>query len=246
VIRTGGALRGLQPVCGGLPGRLYFIAESRTEDGRWYPEFFRINFSRCIFCGMCEEACPTTAIQLTPDFEMAEFNRQNLVYEKEHLLISGPGKYPITTSTASPAWPLPASPKARPKTKRNRSTSRACCPEEHLWNLLSTVAALVAILATLRVITNANPVHALLNLIISLLAVAMIFFMPWRTFCRRAGNHRVCRRHHGAVRVRGDDAESGASNRAARIAVAAAVCMDCAGHLVTGAAVAVGQRPCQQ
>jgi len=66
----------------------------RPEDGRWYPEFFRINFSRCIFCGLCEEACPTTAIQLTPDFEMAEYNRQNLVYEKEHLLISGPGKYP--------------------------------------------------------------------------------------------------------------------------------------------------------
>ena len=72
------------------------IALQATEDenGRRYPEFFRINFSRCIFCGMCEEACPTTAIQLTPDFEMAEFNRQNLVYEKEHLLISGPGKYP--------------------------------------------------------------------------------------------------------------------------------------------------------
>jgi NADH-quinone oxidoreductase subunit I len=55
---------------------------------------FRINFSRCIFCGMCEEACPTTAIQLTPDFEMAEYNRQDLVYEKEDLLISGPGKIP--------------------------------------------------------------------------------------------------------------------------------------------------------
>ena len=38
------------------------------------------------------------------------------------------------------------------------------------------IAAAVAILATLRVITNANPVHALLNLIISLLAVAVIFF----------------------------------------------------------------------
>ncbi len=25
---------------------------------------------------------------------MAEYNRQNLVYEKEHLLISGPGKNP--------------------------------------------------------------------------------------------------------------------------------------------------------
>ncbi len=52
------------------------------------------NFSRCIFCGLCEEACPTTAIQLTPDFEMGEYKRQDLVYEKEDLLISGPGKYP--------------------------------------------------------------------------------------------------------------------------------------------------------
>lgn len=65
----------------------------RPEDGRWYPEWFRINFSRCIYCGFCEEACPTNAIQLTPDFEMAEYDRQNMVYEKEHLLISGTGKY---------------------------------------------------------------------------------------------------------------------------------------------------------
>jgi NADH-quinone oxidoreductase subunit I len=72
------------------------IALQATEDptGRRYPEFFRINFSRCIFCGYCEEACPTYAIQLTPDLEMGEYNRQNMVYEKEHLLISGPGKYP--------------------------------------------------------------------------------------------------------------------------------------------------------
>jgi len=72
------------------------ISLQATEDknGRRYPEFFRINFSRCIFCGFCEEACPTYAIQLTPDFEMGEYKRQNLVYEKEDLLISGPGKYP--------------------------------------------------------------------------------------------------------------------------------------------------------
>jgi NADH-quinone oxidoreductase subunit I len=63
------------------------------KDGRRYPEFFRINFSRCIFCGYCEDACPTYAIQLTPDFEIVEYKRQNLVYEKEDLLISGEGKY---------------------------------------------------------------------------------------------------------------------------------------------------------
>ena len=72
------------------------IALQATEDptGRRYPEFFRINFSRCIFCGYCEDACPTYAIQLTPDFEMSEYKRQNMVYEKEDLLINGPGKYP--------------------------------------------------------------------------------------------------------------------------------------------------------
>ncbi|MGH8453300.1 MAG: NADH-quinone oxidoreductase subunit NuoI, partial [Nevskiales bacterium] len=70
------------------------LQKAEREDGRWYPEWFRINFSRCIYCGFCEEACPTYAIQLTPDYEMAEYDRQNMVYEKEHLLISGPGKYP--------------------------------------------------------------------------------------------------------------------------------------------------------
>ena len=70
------------------------LQAAQNEHGRRYPEFFRINFSRCIFCGLCEEACPTYAIQLTPDFEMSEYKRQNLVYEKEDLLISGPGKYP--------------------------------------------------------------------------------------------------------------------------------------------------------
>ena len=70
------------------------VVKTEDESGRWYPESFRINFSRCIYCGYCEEACPTYAIQLTPDFEMGEFDRQNMVYEKSDLLINGPGKYP--------------------------------------------------------------------------------------------------------------------------------------------------------
>ncbi len=71
------------------------IALAATErDGRRRPELFRINFSRCIFCGLCEEACPTYAIQLTPDVELCEARRNELVYEKDDLLVDGPGKYP--------------------------------------------------------------------------------------------------------------------------------------------------------
>jgi NADH-quinone oxidoreductase subunit I len=70
------------------------LQAAEDENGRRYPAFFRINFSRCIFCGFCEDACPTCAIQLVPDSEMSEYDRQNMVYEKEHLLVDGQGKYP--------------------------------------------------------------------------------------------------------------------------------------------------------
>jgi NADH-quinone oxidoreductase subunit I len=68
--------------------------QKTAEADNWTPEYFRINFSRCIFCGLCEEACPTSAIQLIPDFEMSEYSRASLVYEKENLLIAGTGKVP--------------------------------------------------------------------------------------------------------------------------------------------------------
>ncbi|KAB7643735.1 NADH-quinone oxidoreductase subunit NuoI [Polymorphobacter fuscus] len=70
------------------------VVKAETVEGRWYPETFRINFARCIFCGLCEEACPTAAIQLTPDFELADYARASLVYDKPDLLIAGTGKYP--------------------------------------------------------------------------------------------------------------------------------------------------------
>ncbi|AZP36323.1 NADH-quinone oxidoreductase subunit I [Candidatus Annandia adelgestsuga] len=68
--------------------------QKKEKKKRWYAKFFRINLSRCIFCGMCEEACPTQAIQLIDDFELSEYKRKDLIYEKKDLLISGTGKYP--------------------------------------------------------------------------------------------------------------------------------------------------------
>jgi NADH-quinone oxidoreductase subunit I len=75
------------------PAGCIALQAAEDESGRRHAEFFRINFSRCIYCGFCEEACPTYAIQLTPDFEMGEYRRQDLVYEKEDLMIAGQGKY---------------------------------------------------------------------------------------------------------------------------------------------------------
>lgn len=71
------------------------------------------------------------------------------------------------------------------------------------------ICGLIAILATLRVITHTNPVHALLYLIISLLAISWGVLLTGRLLRRCAGNYRLRGCHYGAVRVRGDDAQPG-------------------------------------
>ena len=55
---------------------------AEAADGRRYAAWFRINFSRCIFCGLCAEACPTMAIQTTPDYEICNRDVLKLAYRR--------------------------------------------------------------------------------------------------------------------------------------------------------------------
>ena len=56
------------------------LQKTEDEEGRWYPEYFRINFSRCIMCGFCEEACPVDAVVETRIHEYHMENRgENIV-----------------------------------------------------------------------------------------------------------------------------------------------------------------------
>ena len=57
-----------------------------TSPGERYASIYEINLLRCIFCGDCEEACPTEAIVLGHTFAMADFNRSDLLLTKEELL----------------------------------------------------------------------------------------------------------------------------------------------------------------
>src|SRR3990172_1871376 len=51
-----------------------------------------------------------------------------------------------------------------------------------IMNLLFYISALIAVISTILVVTRTNAVHALLYLIVSLLAVALIFFILWAPF----------------------------------------------------------------
>jgi len=46
---------------------------------------FAIDFSLCMYCGICIEVCPFDALFWSPEFEYAEFDIRNLLHESERL-----------------------------------------------------------------------------------------------------------------------------------------------------------------
>jgi NADH-quinone oxidoreductase subunit I len=46
---------------------------------------FAIDFSLCMYCGICIEACPFDALHWSPEFEYAEVDIRDLLHEKERL-----------------------------------------------------------------------------------------------------------------------------------------------------------------
>ena len=68
------------------PAQCITIEAAENEDGGKYAQHYEINTGRCIFCGYCVEACPVGALQMTGEYELADYSRESLIYNKERLL----------------------------------------------------------------------------------------------------------------------------------------------------------------
>lgn len=68
------------------PAECISIVAAAEPDNRKYPEKYEIDLGRCIFCGYCVEVCPREAIEMTTAYEISEYSREGLIFDKERLL----------------------------------------------------------------------------------------------------------------------------------------------------------------
>jgi ferredoxin len=64
-------------------------AGPRRNDGTRRTTRYDIDMVKCIYCGMCQEACPVDAIVEGPNQEFAVETREELYYDKNRLLDNG-------------------------------------------------------------------------------------------------------------------------------------------------------------
>ena len=90
--KRAGKVRGVRVCSVACPADAIYLEAAENDGsvlaGPRYASVYQIHKTRCIFCGMCEEACPVSAIFMGKDYELAVYSKDDFVWDKTDLLVA--------------------------------------------------------------------------------------------------------------------------------------------------------------
>ena len=142
----------------------------RFSPGERYGRVYQINYLRCILCGLCIEACPTRALTMTNEYELADDNRADLIYEKSDLLA------PLLPGMEQPPHAMLIGDdegdyyRGTFKDKPQRRPGRRGRPVTAFWCLAPIMVA-----AALGILFVRKAVHAAMLLAVVMISLALLY-----------------------------------------------------------------------
>lgn len=67
------------------PAKAINIVTGEKEDGAKKVMQYRLDAARCMVCGLCAEICPVGALAHSPHYELAAYEREDMVYIQERM-----------------------------------------------------------------------------------------------------------------------------------------------------------------
>ena len=67
------------------PNAVITIITKYNEKLQRYVFDYNIDISRCLFCGICEEVCPTGCLTMSKEYELATYDKKDMICSMERL-----------------------------------------------------------------------------------------------------------------------------------------------------------------
>jgi NADH-quinone oxidoreductase subunit I len=73
--------------CENISQAIEMVKVNRTQPNNKKSIFPQVDYAKCVFCGLCVDACPFYALGMTEDFNLVSTTKKDLVYSPEKLSV---------------------------------------------------------------------------------------------------------------------------------------------------------------